>query len=399
MTNYEKWSLLTQDLEAPQIFLDYTWYFTISAALERRVYFGDPERPLFCNQYLFLVGPPGIGKGTSMREGRALLHKYPLVDDNSNVMYDKERQPRALFHPFSDSITFEALVWDMAECTKAIKKPDGTLGMQAAGYFMLEELSSLFRKNKSEDVARLLLNLYDCVDYEYRTRTKSTARIRKGCLNLCAGTTMDFVRTAEQSGMLGEGLFSRALIVYAEDARKIKFSYSNLTDEQKLIKAYLQDYLKSLSTLVGRIEIPPETNEWLEAWWVKEWTRIKGFADEKLLNFFSRRKVQVHKLAAAMHFSEVNTLSPIPIPTWERAALFARNLEPNIIKIAKRTGRNTTYSIQENLLLWLQQSPRTNMEVVNYLTPHMQYTDIVNLLTTIQMGGLAEQKDSIWYAK
>lgn len=396
MTNLEKWQLLTSDLEAPQNYIDFVWYFTISSALERRVFFGDPERPLFCNQYLLLVGPPGIGKGTSMREGKRLLQRYPLTDPNGTPLFDREKQPRALFHSFSDSITFEALVWDMVECTKAIYKPDGGIAAQAAGYFLLEELSSLFRKNKSEDVARLLLNLYDCIDYEYRTRTKSTARIRKGCLNLIAGTTMDFVRTAEQSGMLGEGLFSRTLIIYADAPRHIRFSYANLSAEQKLAQASLQDWLRDLSKLYGRIEIPPETNDWLESWWAKEYEHLAAFSDDKLMNFFSRRKVQVHKLAAAIHYSEHKVLSPIPIPTWELAAHKVRSLEDNIIKIARRTGRSQTYSIQERLVQFICQQPRTHMEVVDFLSPNLQYQEIISMLEGVQASGKVVQQGQTW---
>lgn len=395
MTNTEKWNFLTQDLEAPQVFLDAAWWFTISAALERRVFFGDIARPLFCNNYIFVVGPPGIGKGTSQREASQLIGKHELLLPDGTHVLDKERRPRGLFHKLPDTTTFEALVWDMASCTKGILKPDGAVYSHASAYFMLEELSSLFRKNKSEDVSRLLLNLYDCVEYEYRTKTKDTARIRNGCLNLLAGTTIDFIRTAESAGLLGEGLFSRALIVFADQPRKIQFNYSNLTPEQKQAQKELQEYVKSLSTLYGQIIVPPEVIEWQESWWEKEYARIRGYEDEKLLNFFSRRKLQVYKLTAALHYAESRDME-IPLATWIRAADVCKVYEQNVIRIARRTGKNQTYSVQEQCIRFIAQQPRTHAEVVNFLAPQLEFMAIMNLLETLKAGNKIKEENALW---
>ena len=396
MTNLDKWTFLTKDLEAPQVYIDFAWWFAVSAALERRVYFGDIARPLFCNSYVLLVGPPAIGKGTSMREARQLLHYALRLSPEGKPILNRDREPYALFHSLPDTTTFESLVWDMAECTNAYIRKDGSIYSHASAYFLLEELSSLFRKNKSEDVSRLLLNLYDCTEYEYKTRTKGKAHIRNGCLSLLAGTTLDFVRQAESAGLLGEGLFSRMFIVYADEPRHVKFNYSDLSKEQLQAQKDLREYLKKLSTLYGQIHVPPDVIKWQEDWWQEEYKRLRAYNDDKLMNFFGRRKLQVYKLAAALHYSEF-TDPEIPLPTWTRAADIARGLEINVIKIARRTGKNEAFSIQEQCLKFIAQQPRTHAEVVNYLAPNMGFQEITNLLAALQLGEkIVQTPEGMW---
>lgn len=383
MTNHEKWQHLTKDLEAPQRFLDFAFYFAISAALERRVFFGDPARALYCNQYIMLVGPPGLGKGVSMREANHLLKKHDFrLPDNSPIIDRNTKQPRKLFYQLPSAVTFEKLAFDFADATVPYLRADGSIYAHASGYFLLEELSSLFRKNKSEDVARFLLNLYDNEPFDYKTRHHGTAEIKNGCLNLLTGFTHDFLRSAEENGLLGEGLFSRSLLVVEERPRQIKFHYSDLTADQLQCQTDLQNHLKSLSRIYGRIKESAETHEWLEEWWAEEFEHLLAFGDDKLMKFFSRRKVQMMKLAAAIHFSETAEEFEIPLAIYQQAAALIRDAEPGVIKISRRTGRNPQYSIQERILSWLKVKPRQYHEVVKRFAHEVD----INQLNVIMQG-------------
>lgn len=398
MTNHDRWHELTKDLGAPAQFLKFAFYQGISTALERRVYYGDLNRPLFCNNYTLLVGPAGVGKGQSMREVKRIIGQCPLVDAQNKPVFNKRGEPEPLFQPMADTMTFEAVIQEMARKRRTLTRPDGKgLYEHASFYAYLEELSSFLRVNKADDVARLLLNLYDASEpFRYVTKKAGDFEIRSGCLNLMAGTTLDFLAKAEQSGMLGEGLFSRMMIVYAEKREHDTFEQHQLTDAQVEHQTELRKHFFRLGHLFGPLRYNPDTLAWLENWWKDEIEHLNKFGDEKLANFFSRRKVQVLKLAAAIHFSENFNNFTIEQPAFEEAARLIRTLEEPIIRLARRTGKNTNFGTIERLVARMSRGAMSNVEVLEFLSSDMDMQMILQTLQLLTESGRITRHGDIW---
>lgn len=402
MTNHDHYRLLTKDLDAPDSFLEYAFYFAVSAALERRVFYGDESgRPLYLNQYMLLVAPAGIGKGLAMREAKRLLTGFSLKNDKGEDIIDPvTRQPRPLFYQLPDATTFEHLAYELANCYKLYTNAAGDMESSTPAYLALEELSSLVKTKKNEDVPRFLLNLYDSDQpFRYRTRGGTQACIERGCMNLIAGTTMTFLRTAEEQGLIGEGLMSRFLVIHENERRSTTFHIANLTAAQKESQTHLRKWLYVIGRLVGQIIETPTTHEWLEAWWREEADHLARYQDDKLAGFFSRRKVHLIKLAAAIHFSESLELE-ITTKAFEAAAAKLRALETAIVMIAKRTGRNSTFPIQERLVDWLRKSPRRSFnEVVSFLMPDLRADEIQSTLQlSTQSRQIGTTEDGLYCA-
>ena len=397
MTNKQKWDSVTEALESPQIFIDLSWYFTISAALQRRVWFGNYNRAMFSNMYVLFVAPPATGKGTAAREGAKLLNKYALPGPDGKPLIDPEtKEPRMLFTVLPDAVTFEKLVHLIAHCTQTVNATPEIVYAHASAYFALEELSSLFRRQKAEDVCRFLLNMYDCVPFKYDTKNAKTSTIKNGCLSLIACTQLDFMRKAENDGLLGEGLFSRMLIAYAERTRQVRFHYADLTAEQLQHQKDLQLWTKELHKLYGQVQYDSSVHDWLEAWWKDEREYLAQYQDGKLAEYFSRRKDQVIKLAIAHHFSE-NLNLHIDLKSFEFSAGLTRDLEPGVVKIARRTGRNAAFPIHERLIAYCKK-PRSNMEVMDFLSSELDLTESLNTLVQLQQTGRIAQQGDIWQA-
>ena len=143
MTNFLKWKSLTSALESPEIFLDLAWYWAVSTALERRVYFGDLSRPHFCNMFLLFVGPPAVGKGTSMREATKLLHVFNYTDERAPSEKIHLPPKEKLFKLLPDNLTFEKLIDILAKSpARAFITGPQTAASYTAYHFALEELSS-----------------------------------------------------------------------------------------------------------------------------------------------------------------------------------------------------------------------------------------------------------------
>lgn len=403
MTNFQKWKSLTQALESPEIFLDLSWYWAVSTALERRVYYGDLARPQFCNMFLLFVGPPAVGKGTALREATKLLHAFNYTDEKGLEREDpftltKEK----LFKLLPDNLTFEKLVDILARSpARAFITGPQTAASYTAYHFALEELSSLLKRNKTDDVARFLLNLYDGEPFQYATKHHGSYTLKNCCLGFIAGTQVDFIRKAEADGLLGEGLFSRFIIAYERAPRQRVFDYPPLTEEQSLQKKSLQIWLRELSKIKGRILVSEETGLHLQSWWEKEAEYLSQYAEGKLANYFARRKDQVKRLAAAMHFSESLTME-IPRERFDEAADLLRRLESSVIRLVNQTGRNQLFPIGERLVRDIQfagPAGRTRAQVMGFLLPEMDFNEAEGLLEMLVTSNRIDFNGSVYTVK
>jgi len=398
MTNFERYLELTSGLDAPTVMLKAGWLSCVSSALERRVFFGDVNRPLHANQYTLLVGPAGVGKGLVLSEVKRLLSKHYLYSPEEMKKPAKDRKPyidpethlpRHQFYCLPDATTFEQVVVEMASIKTAYQVENDQIVTACPAYFCLEELASLLRPKKSEDVARWLLSMYDNKPYSYKTISRGNCLIEQGCLNLIAGTTPDFFEDAEKHKMMGEGLMSRFLMVCCESTdRKQHFHIPDLTKEQLEHQTHLQKWLAFLGHIYGKVSyVDPGTFSYLEAWWEKEVVRLRMLQDDRLEKAFARRKVQVIKLAMAMHFSESTDMA-LDVSCFDEAIRFAHSLEDDAVNLLRSTGDNKTYSLQRRLLNRLRmRSPQQMGELTMLLAPHLDFASITSVFEMCKQAG------------
>lgn len=398
MTNLDHWRHLTEALESPNEFIDMAWYWAVATAHERRVWYGDLNQPMFINPYIMFVGPPAVGKGTAMRAAARLLRDFPARNPDGTVKMQKDnpREPEALFYALPDTVIYEKLVHSIADHTHPFVTSDGDVYAHSSCYFQLEELASLLREKKSADVASLLLNLYDNVPHKYDTLRSGTATITNSCLSIIAATQPDHLRAAETSNRVGEGLISRFLLIACNEPRKAQFDYPPLTESQLASQQKLKQWLFECSFMFGPLEYAdPSDAAYLQTWWETEREYLKQFAESKLAYYFERRKDQVKKLAAAMHLSESHDRK-VTRDCFDRAIAFVKACEQGVIKLVERGGKNQSFILQERLVRFIQQKPRLNHEVFNFMASEMQLQEIMNTLLLLQTGNRIQLDGELW---
>lgn len=394
---HKAWETMTADLGAPRVFLDFALYSAVSIALERRVFYGQLDaRPWFVNNYTLLVGPAGVGKGQAMREASRVLNMFSAMDGEEEVL-DKNGEPVPLFKSMSDTMTFELLVSALAQERSSFVREDNSVYQHTSAYVILEELSSLLRINKADDVAQLMLVLYDCEDYEYRTKKSGSFTIRSGCFNLLAGTTVDFLQRAAKAGLVEQGLMSRFMLVYADTRQFDRFMQSEMSEEQKTAQRIVGAQLFRLSKIFGPLTISPDTLKFLEDWWEAERAHLASFGDPMLDNIFTRRKAQVMKLAAASHFTE-HTSREVGLEAFQKATMMLRENEEPIIRMLRQAGgRNLAYGIGERLISRITRVGRMHhSEVMNFLAQDLDFVQINNLLLTLEQSGRLTKNGLLW---
>lgn len=408
MTNFERWQSYTSGLSSPQNFVDWTYRYIISAALQRRVWIGSPfsdpaeeHQACFPNVYIILVGPPGTGKGLVIREASNFLKFWKLKDaikitNNGHItppeiqqtidaIHDKNLQEarelelqcknkqNSMIEPLlipmaADATTYEALVEAVAQSYRRINfiKPDNKLGIygHSSLCFSLQELGSLLRK-RTNDTVNYMLGLYDCpVDYEYKTKTQGQDRVRRGCLNLLAGTTPSFMQSVFNEELIDEGFSSRSFFIFAPKNRKAQFFIPPLTAEQLEHRKVLLDHIRKLASLYGCVRIDKETHEFLEDWWKSQETDRTKRSNQsaKLAPYYSRKNIHIMKVAMQIHFGESIDMH-IPLATYKEAIAVTDKEEKNMHLAITLEGSNPLNKISRKVISILENGEQNFVEL------------------------------------
>jgi len=396
LSNEEKWLAINDGACSPQNFIEWSWRFVVSAALQRRVWYGPDHMQCFPNTYTILVGKAGIGKGVAIAPAMELLRYWKQKDfttapatgqqsiavqveaanaeDSEKTTQQLKRggeridPPRFPYAP--DATTYEKLVEDIAKSGRRINcyYPENYEGKRipiyfhCSMYFTLPELASLLRK-RTDDTVNFLLSLYDCpLDYEYKTKTKECDRVRRGCLNLLAGTTPEFMASVFDANLINQGFSSRVFFIYANKNRKNVFSPPALTPEQLEYKKELLEHLKKLSLLFGRAYVTKDTEKWLEDWWDKHETNrfARSNTSPKLDPYYARKNIHIIKVAMANHFGESTDLF-IPQSRFEEAASDLAKEEINMSLALTFEGANPLGKLTDLVLEYLGNRKGSNI--------------------------------------
>lgn len=384
MTNYEKWLVYTKNLTSPQSWIDLTWYFVVSAALQRRVWLYSAEMPLFPNQYMLLVGPPGIGKGLVLTPAAELL-KHHRYEKGAMVRTSIGSEYPPLFPMGADSITFEELIADVANSMRRIPTVDNKVYAHCSYCFVLEEMSSLF-KHKTSDVIKFLLNAYDCKEYEYKTKHQGKDLLRRLCFSFIAGAQPDFLKEASESKLFGQGFASRTLFIFESEERFSSFHISHFTEDQLQAKKDLLIWIKQLATLYGGATYSEDTGQWLEHWYNTEFLPARNRAPTKMRDYFARKKVIMLKLAMAIHFSETTSLT-IPQDAFQKAIKLLDSLEPKMAAGLSFTGRNQLHLHGRQILQFIERKKTVGKrEIILEFGADLDLSEIELCLSELELG-------------
>ena len=398
MTNLEHFRHLLRDVEAPDAFIDWSFRWMISAALQRRVWVtirrGTRTYP---NQYVFLVADAGIGKGMSLKPAKQLLTWHKFHDkgphDVESIMRklsggqsqeevidsvmtpesngeDKKQIP--LFAMGPDCTTYEELVHDMAANPRPVKwfltLPDGTKKPQIYTHnsyaFVSTELNNLINKD-SEKICNFMLECWDCNEkYEYKTKGRGKDCVHRVCLNFAAGTTPATMAKVFDDDLLSEGISGRSIFVFAF-AKRFHLLNSEPEDNSDLrSRATLLSWIHKLSTLFGEVKLTPEAAAFLKMWYEQIHPKSRVNKDPKLEFYYTRKDMHLMKCAMAIHFSD-STEMELPLSALEKALEILEETERKMHLALQVGSKNPLANIARKITRYFV--ARAN-ELVSYKT-------------------------------
>lgn len=307
----------------------------ISASMKRNVYVWRNYIQFFPNQYIILVGPPGIGKGSAIHPSVA------IVKEAATVNY------------LSDKITAEKIIEKLATgVTKTVPTVNGsgvTLGQDHTATILAKELPVFL--SSSEWMHSLLCQLWDENEFEYDTKHKGTYKIVDMCVGMLGACVPDFIRKLSRDSLapITGGFTARTIFVYATDkAKLLPAGWGRPLQQVTTLRKELVNDLKHISKLQGEMFLDADAKKF---WDFKygEHNKTGDFDTDASANFKSRISSHIIKTAISISLSESDTLT-ITRPQLERATFLIEDIGHKVDVVFRAVGESPTAAIQEKVL-------------------------------------------------
>lgn len=321
--------------EAPPKLYFWVGVATIAAALRRRVWIDMAYFKWYPNLYTLIVAPPGVvAKSTTASLGMDLLRRVPGI------------------HFGPDVVTWQALFDALTEVHESFEYSGDLLEMSAL-CISASEFGNFLDPRDTQMVDQLV-NLWDGQPVKKRTRGDGEQVIHNPCLNVIGCTTPSWIAQHFPEYMIGGGLTSRMIFVYAEQkARFNAYPYRNVPADFRERGGALVRDLERIALLQGPMQLTPEAEEW-GAQWYEHFHKIEARQiDETILGgYINRKQTMVHKLAMCLSASQGDSLV-ITQPLLERAVGLVTELEREMPKVYSRVGQSTEAMAGDKIMAYI----------------------------------------------
>lgn len=364
----------TAETESPRVFNLWAGISAMSATMKKKVFIQRGFYKIYPNQFVVLVGPPGIGKGTAINPA------IDLVKDAGTANF------------LQDKITAEKIVEKLAKgfshvTMNAAGQPTGMSSiLDSTATIVQTELPILTQG--SEWILPLLCELWEKGSFSYETKTKGSFEAKGLCVGLLAGCVPNFIAKLNKDATeaVTGGFTSRCIFVYAtQRANKIAWpsmngNFANLHDD-------LAEDLKYISQISGDFKFTPDGMDLWREYYKGDTFNIDEFESEMMMGFKARMPAHVIKTAMCLALSEGDKLE------LSRVQLInAMKLVDNIRKTVDITFRSVGESplavAQDRILRYIEMKGfATRKQILHDNYRHITEEDLNRVFLVLGQAG------------
>jgi hypothetical protein len=325
--NYQNWLQGFIDYasfgEAPRHMYFWTGVSTIAGVLRRKCWIDQAYFKWYPNFYVVLVAPPGIvSKSTTAGIGMELLRAVPGVKFGPEI------------------VTWQALATSFVNAAETFEY-QGLHHTQSALTIESSEFGNLLNPQDKEMVD-ILVTLWDGKGLKKETKHSGNDEIVNPWINLIACTTPSWIAGNFPEYLIGGGLTSRMVFVYAEaKERYVAYPQDNVPRDLGALKAKLLEDLEQIAMkCVGEYELSKEAKRWGEQWYEKHYKgdRPKNLDDDRFGGYFARKQTHIHKLAMVLAASQRDEMV-ITAEDLQLANTMVTDLEPDMAMVFSKIGK------------------------------------------------------------
>jgi hypothetical protein len=372
LESYKDW---VSDTENPTSYNEWSGISALSASLKRNVYIYYHGIKFFANQYIVLVGPPGLGKGSS------IIPAAHIAKEAGTVNY------------LSDRITAERIIEKLAEgfTHPVIQVSGNSVGALAVkehtACILAKELPVFL--GSSDWMHSLLCQLWDENEFEHQTKNKGNKFIKEMCVSMLGGCVPDYIRklTKDTLAPVTGGFTARCIFVYAtKKSQLLADGWGCPNGNKSAMEQKLIEDLKYISRVSGEV--------FLDATAKLRWNTMYGqygtpseFESDALANFKSRIPSHVIKVALAISLSESDNLV-ISDSQLQKAIELVEEVRNNVDITFRAVGESPLAVAQDRIMKFIEQrGVCSNRELLKYNHRHVTDEQLKSILTVLEYIG------------
>lgn len=355
---------MVEETESPRLMHVWGAIGSISAALGRRVWLPFGDGVTYANQYIVMVGTPGVRKSTVLRIAKKQLKKSTGVrfapDDTAGnrqglikVMLRDSENPELYLNgvnldkrdPTLASLTMEEFSQISTEApdeeTYEIDSADKQHLMATS-----DEFSRFIGQNSSQ-MLDFLTSLWDGLEYTYDTNQRSIT-LEKPLLNILGCTTPFSIANSMPSGAGGQGFLSRVIFVYGATKYKSVPRPPQFPDE--CVDSVRETLNHVYHNMHGPMEEEPEAAEYIDSLY----EYALEISDSRFGYYHERRHTHLRKLAMCIAASRKSMA--ISTEDVSEAHRILRATERGMPDALGEFGMNPLAALKQSILEFMRDS-------------------------------------------
>lgn len=359
--------------ETPDRFIQWSAISVISGVMKRKFFLKDGLYTIYPNQYIVLVAPPGIGKGT------AIKFLWDMIKENSpflaNFIPDRATAPKIL----------ERLAngWNTAPVMIGQQIVTGT--KEHTCTILSTELSVLL--GASEQMLDYLCEFWDKGEFEYDTKNSGSSFVKEMAVSLMGATVPDFIRNIDRdrSMSIKGGFTSRCLFIYEDKPARYLPDPPPLETNPVSAKL-LQDIKTDLKWIAS---LPGGEFQWAtdaKISFIRFLGNLRNTAsidDEATINFKSRIRAHVLKLAMVLAISRHDTLT-IERIDMENSIAYVNGCLQTLEKIFRGSGESDLAVSTAYVKDYVERvGAASRKEMLKHLHRHMSHETLDRIIYTL----------------
>lgn len=367
----------TQKTECPTFFHRWTAITALGAYLGRQIYFRHGHFTLYPNLYTMLIGSPGTKKSSAIKIGAKLLKQAGYT----TFAAKKTRQEKFLLdlaeqHEFGDGS-------DILE--QNLFGDDDFESKAPSECFVAADEFNNFIGVGNIDFMSILGELWDYEGvYDYKLKNSKSVHISNPTISILGGNTPTGFSQAFPTEAIGQGFFSRLLLVYGEPSG-VKYTFPPPPDTE--LQELLIDYLKAIKAeMVGEVTMTEEAIELLD----KIYHSWEGIDDVRFEHYTNRRLTHLLKLCLVVAAARINKVIELTDVVYANTILtFTEQLMP---KALGEFGQAKLAAVAQKIMQYLDQA--TSAVTLQDLWKQV-HKDLDKRLQLVEILGNLEMADKI----
>ena len=368
----------TSDGEVPISFHRWSAIAGVSAILERNLYIQHGHKTLYPNQYCMLIGSAGTRKSSAVNLIKSLLVK---------AGYDTIA---------ADRTSKEKFLMDLAgmddDTYTSNKKADTLLDQNLWGdtdesairpmFIGADEANDFFGIGNLEFLS-ILGSLWDWngPPYTNRIKTGRSVSIPNPTVSILAGNTTTSFSLAFPPEILGQGFFSRLLLIYGEpNGRKIAFPTTPSNESTAHIVSYLQ-LIRSYHQ--GQLDFTDTGKALLSHIYT---TQHKSGGDSRFDSYYNRRFTHLLKLCIVVAACKLE--KEVGETTVIEANTYLSYIETLMPKALGEFGKSRNSDVTHKILAYIENNDGVKLkDLVKLVSADLEKpSDIGDIIRKLSMA-------------